>query len=101
MLRHLSTCLCLALLAVNASAQEPDPPAKELSGMSIIGNDEAPKSLTIVPWKSSELGVEASLDRVLSETDTAVDREVFLRQLSFYEASRGERTYPDSGRRNP
>jgi hypothetical protein len=34
--------------------------AKELSGMSIVGNDEAPKSLYIVPWKSSEIGVETS-----------------------------------------
>ena len=29
---------------------------KELSGMSIVGNDDAPKSLVIVPWKSSGLG---------------------------------------------
>jgi hypothetical protein len=29
---------------------------KALSGMSILGNLEAPKSLVIVPWKSSELG---------------------------------------------
>jgi hypothetical protein len=36
--------------------------AKELSGMSIVGNDEAPKSLYIVPWKSSEIGVETSLN---------------------------------------
>ena len=29
---------------------------KSLSGMSILGNQEAPKSLVIVPWKSSEIG---------------------------------------------
>jgi hypothetical protein len=29
---------------------------KKLSGMSILGNQEAPKSLVIVPWKSSEIG---------------------------------------------
>jgi len=62
--------------------------AKELSGMSIVGNDEAPKSLYIVPWKSSELGVEASLNTVLNEGDVPVDRDVFKLQLEFYRISR-------------
>lgn len=58
--------------------------AKELSGMSIVGNDEAPKSLYIVPWKSSEIGVEISLNAMLNEGDMLVDRDVFKRQLDFY-----------------
>ena len=60
---------------------------KELSGMSIVGNDEAPKSLYIVPWKSSELGVETSLDMMLNERDVPVDRVVFGRLLLFYDVS--------------
>jgi hypothetical protein len=60
---------------------------KELSGMSIVGNDEAPKSLYIVPWKSSELGQETSMNMMLNERDVPVDREVFMRQLEFYEVS--------------
>ncbi len=95
MLRQLTLCLCLILLhAAVAAAQErsrePEPAAKELSGMSIVGNDEAPKSLYIVPWKSSEIGVENSLNMLLDEGDTPVDRDVFLRQLAFYEVSKGE-----------
>ena len=61
--------------------------AKELSGMSIVGNDEAPKSLYIVPWKSSEIGVETSLDMMLNEGDVPVDQVVFKRQLEFYQVS--------------
>lgn len=61
--------------------------AKELSGMSIVGNDEAPKALYIVPWKSSEMGEGTGLDMVLSASDTPVDRDVFKRQLEFYEQS--------------
>jgi hypothetical protein len=61
--------------------------AKELSGMSIVGNAEAPKSLYIVPWKSSEIGVETSLDTMLNEGDVPVDRDVFMRQLEFYKVS--------------
>jgi len=84
-------CLCLFSTLALAQAKGKGPSqAKELSGMSIVGNDEAPKSLYIVPWKSSELGVKTSLNRMLSEEASPVDREVFLRQLAFYEASRGK-----------
>jgi hypothetical protein len=61
--------------------------AKELSGMSIVGNDEAPKALYIVPWKSSEMGEGTGLDMVLDASDTPVDRDVFKRQLEFYAQS--------------
>ena len=87
-------CLCLLLFAaVTATAQETDKTkkesdAKELSGMSIVGNDEAPKSLYIVPWKSSEIGVETSLSSKLNEGDMPVDRDVFKRQLEFYRISK-------------
>ena len=66
--------------------------AKELSGMSIVGNDEAPKSLYIVPWKSSEIGNETSLNAMLNEKDVPVDVEVFKRQLEFYRISTGGKT---------
>ena len=59
---------------------------KELSGISIIGNKEAPKSLYIVPWKISEVGVETSLTSgLLDESSRLIDKEVFLRELEFYE----------------
>jgi hypothetical protein len=77
--------------AVMTTAQDVDKDkksdAKELSGMSIVGNDEAPKSLYIVPWKSSEIGVETSLDMMLNEGEVPVDRDVFKRQLEFYKVS--------------
>lgn len=93
MYRRLALTFCLILLpAVMTLAQEkmpapPDSEPKELSGMSIVGNDEAPKALYIVPWKSSEIGVETSLNRLLTEEDVPVDRDVFLRQLDFYTVS--------------
>jgi hypothetical protein len=61
---------------------------KELSGISIIGNKEAPKSLYIVPWKNSEVGVETSLtSSLLDESSRLIDKEVFMRELDFYELS--------------
>jgi hypothetical protein len=65
MYRKFFLCLCVVLFSVvMATAQDADSnkesEAKELSGMSIVGNDEAPKSLYIVPWKSSEIGAETT-----------------------------------------
>jgi len=77
-----------AVLATAGDVSEDKPSdAKELSGMSIVGNDEAPKSLYIVPWKSSEIGAETSLETMLNEGDVPVDRDVFRRQLEFYKVS--------------
>jgi hypothetical protein len=77
-----------AVLAAAEEVNSGEPSeAKELSGMSIVGNDDAPKSLYIVPWKSSEVGVETSLDTMLNEGDVPVDRDVFKRQLGYYRVS--------------
>ena len=64
--------------------------AKMLTGMSILGNEETPKSLVIVPWKSSEMGDELSLSDTLDDRARPVDKEVFLRELRFYELRASE-----------
>jgi hypothetical protein len=68
-----------------AKAAKPEPGAKVISGMSILGNQEAPKALVIVPWKSSEIGDAAGLDTLLDDSRQPVDRDVFMRELSYYE----------------
>jgi hypothetical protein len=57
----------------------------KMSGMSILGNDEAPKSLVIVPWKSSQLGDTPAISRLLDDSTQPVDKEVFMRELAYYE----------------
>lgn len=54
-------------------------------GMSILGNQEAPKSLVIVPWKSSELGKGVGIETLLDDSRQPIDKEVFMRVLSYYE----------------
>ena len=65
---------------------------KTMSGMSILGNEEAPKSLVIVPWKSSRLGDEINLADSLDDRARPVDKDVFLRELRFHEIRSGEQT---------
>ena len=75
-----------------AEEKNKDSEAKQLSGISIIGNKEAPKSLYIVPWKNSEVGVRTSLiTGLLDETMKPVDKDVFMRELEFYELSHGKK----------
>lgn len=72
-----------------AKAAEPAAEAKDdvktLSGISILGNQEAPKSLVIVPWKSSEIGDMPGLSRLLDDAVQPIDKEVFMRELDYYE----------------
>ena len=81
-----------AAAPVQTGSGETGQQAKELTGMSIVGNDEAPKSLYIVPWKSSEIGVETSLDMRLDKDAVPLDRDVFKRQLDFYQVRNANRS---------
>ena len=60
-------------------------PGGKALGMSILGNQEAPKALVIVPWKSSKLGNGPSVSTLLDDSRRPVDKEVFMRMLSYYE----------------
>ena len=106
----LRVILCLSLVPVTAFAAEPVPgeakseakseaktttadakksaaaPAGDmvLSGLSILGNDETPKELVIVPWKSSQLADAPGISRLLDDGTQPVDKDVFLRELAFY-----------------
>ena len=56
-----------------------------MSGISILGNEDAPKSLVLVPWKSSQLGEMPSVSRLLDSAAQPVDKDVFMRELAYYE----------------
>ena len=57
-----------------------------LQGMSVIGNQELPKSLIVIPWKHSELGelLGHSMDSLLDTGLTPVDHDVFKRKIEYY-----------------
>jgi len=57
----------------------------QMSGMSVLGNDDSPKSLALVPWKASQLGDAPSISKLLDDSTQPVDREVFMRELAYYE----------------
>ncbi len=101
--------LIISMLATAASAQSADAVRSELapgaseqaqtgteeqfktmSGMSVLGNNEAPKSLVIVPWKSSQIGDGIGVVDSLSNRPMPVDRDVFTRELKYYQIRAGD-----------
>lgn len=60
----------------------------DLEGATITGSQELPKALHIVPWKSAVAGDLAGrpLNSLVDEILAPVDRDVFLRELEYYEA---------------
>jgi hypothetical protein len=73
------------------SEAKPDTGPKSLSGMSILGNQEAPKALVIVPWKSSQLGDPQGISKQLDDGRQPIDKDVFMRELSYYEIRTGSK----------
>ena len=101
------TALCICLLATSAAAVAADraergnashtqaaanPPKDKaapagdmlMSGLSILGNEETPKELVIVPWKSSQLADAPGISRLLDDSTQPVDKDVFMRELAYY-----------------
>ncbi|MCC5810695.1 MAG: hypothetical protein JJU06_10015 [Ectothiorhodospiraceae bacterium] len=90
--RHLNRLLLAALLALlqlSVKAEE----ARQLDGMSVVGAQELPKALYIVPWKQAEPGdpAPAFAQGLLGEGLAPLDREVFRRELHYHEALRQQR----------
>ena len=82
--------LLLTLLAGTSllvSAEE----SLSLDGATSVGNRELPNALHIVPWKSAEAGDLAGrpMNSLVDEILAPLDRDVFLRELEYYEAVHG------------
>jgi hypothetical protein len=105
MLRMTMTLIALlaagSVLADDKAKQAPAKPAakaektaaadaKTLAGISILGNQDSPKSLVIVPWKGSEIGDMPGLSRLLDDSIQPVDKDVFMRELAYYEIRSGK-----------
>ena len=88
-------------LALAAGAGRAD--RLELDSTSIRGNQELPKVLYIVPWKDPELGdlVGKPVNSLVDEVLAPVDREVFRRQIRYFDQLYGEAGEPSAGPAGP
>ncbi|MGH8249326.1 MAG: hypothetical protein ACREVI_01300 [Steroidobacteraceae bacterium] len=75
----------------------------ELGTTSITGNQELPKVMYVVPWKKAELGdlsgkpARSLIDEILAP----VDRDVFRREVGYFETLAGESAVPAAQVENP
>lgn len=70
----------------DAAPQGGEGEVRAMGGTSVIGNREVPKSLYIVPWKNSEVGVRTDVSRdLLDEGLAPVDPQEFERQVDYYQ----------------
>ena len=92
-MRSLLTLVSLLATTLPALGQETQPSTqadtKTLSGMSVLGNNEAPKALVLVPWKSSQIGDGIGVVESLSNRAMPIDRDVFGRELAYYQLRTG------------
>ena len=79
-----NTLLIFSLLLITGTVQ-----AERIimQGTAVIGNQELPKVLYIVPWKKSELPdlSEPPLESLIDEALKPIDRNVFRRQVEYYQ----------------
>ena len=75
----------------------------ELGTTSITGNQELPKVMYVVPWKKADLGdlsgkpARSLIDEILAP----VDRDVFRREVGYFETLSGEIPDPGAQGENP
>jgi hypothetical protein len=83
--------------ASDARAQAGEPRAEaqphgsdrvDLDTTTVTGNQELPKVMYIVPWKKSDIGDLAGkpMNSLLDEVLAPVDRDVFRREVKYYDA---------------
>ena len=86
-MRRTTTALALGMCLFATTGAVTANDTLELEGTSIIGNRELPKVLYIVPWKTAEIGdlEDRPVSSLQDEVLAPVDRDVFRRQLRYYD----------------
>lgn len=99
--------------SASSPSRQPSPTTRrstdrlELDTTVVTGNRELPKVLYIVPWKKADIGdlPAQPFNTLLDEALTPIDRDVFRREVTYYDAvSSGANTpgaAPDSPAAGP
>jgi hypothetical protein len=85
-----------------AAAKSPKPADRvELDTTTVTGNRELPKVMYVVPWKKSDIGDLGGkpMNSLLDEVLAPVDRDVFRREVIYYQAVKAES--PQNGATGP
>ena len=84
--------LFIILISVVSVAALAEAPEVESGGTTVIGDQESPIGLYIMPWRNSS--ADPGLDkpaRLLDEAMLPMDRDVFRRQTEYYQTLEAHR----------
>jgi hypothetical protein len=75
-----------------ATQRKPDADRVDLDTTTVTGNQELPKVMYIVPWKKSDIGDLSGKPpgSLLDEVLAPVDRDVFRREVRYYDALKAQ-----------
>jgi hypothetical protein len=64
----------------------------DMEAMSVVGNQELPKVIYLMAWKRSPKGdvLQQSLESLHNSEMMPIDRDVFRRQMEYYERMNGK-----------
>ena len=75
---------CTPALTLAEDEEEEEGGVVELSGLTIVGAKETPKSLILVPWKDSNVDVTTSFGTLVDSIEIEpVDRDTLKRKVLF------------------
>ena len=79
--------LLVITLALTTAALTQAADQLDMDGMAVIGNQELPKALFIVPWKDPEAGMapDRPLNTLVDDALQPVDPDVFRRKLQYFD----------------
>lgn len=84
--------MTLTLILIATAPAVPAETRIKMQGTAIIGNQELPKILYIVPWKQSGLPnmKRPSIARLINKVLTPLDREEFRQQIYYHQVFFGD-----------
>lgn len=97
------TPLCCALVlivsapdsfAADASKQTAPAKGKKELTTNVVGSQEAPTVLNVVPWKEREVRYErkSALNTILEQSLQPLDRDVVMREIQYHDSLQAQRS---------
>ena len=99
----LTLCFLGSVSGLAAADNKPvaEPKSKTMLGINVTGSKEAPKVLTIVPWRMpSKLASKPNIEPVWTPVPQPIDPEAFRRSLQLFEQTREKEDGTDAENAN-
>lgn len=88
--------IACAPYSFSADARKPAGPAKSKKELTtnVVGSQEAPTVLNVVPWKEREVRYErkSPISSILEQSLQPLDRDVVMREIQYHDSLQAQRS---------